>query len=211
MQLTKLELFASKPSPTGSKSGSTGADCHYRPERKRQSNNAERFAGFSASSPQKACAARKWRTSSSPAPGAQAYGLCEVQRTLDNSDRLLPVDYSEVQIQEGSTAPAKESISSTRPLPLKGYRVLFRHSIGREGYTTNVRAGRRHPLHRSETAARFSRNPQASQIPRPQRRSGKKAVRHPCQLLRIGDIVDGFIAPRPAFEQRKSAPSSSQE
>ena len=83
----------------------------------------------------KACAAARWKTSSSPAPPAgRRWAGPRSRSTIDNSDGALPIEYAEVSITRGCFATAPASTRSTaRPCRLLDIQELLSDSgIGRE-------------------------------------------------------------------------------
>ena len=77
-----------------------GHHLRRRPERLRQVQRRRRpRLGHGRAGRQDACAAARWRTSSSPAPpAARRWAGPRSSLTIDNTDGALPIDYAEVTI-----------------------------------------------------------------------------------------------------------------
>ena len=123
---------------------------------------------------------------------------CEVQLTLDNSDHLLPVAYSEVQITRRVYRSGEgEYFINRAPCRLKDIVDIFRDTgIGREGYST-IGQGRIDDILSNRSEDRRAVFEEAAGISKYRARkeeAERKLVSTRANLLRIGDIVDGLYS-----------------
>ncbi|MGI6193072.1 MAG: chromosome segregation protein SMC, partial [Christensenellales bacterium] len=135
---------------------------------------------------------------------------CEVQLTLDNSDRLLPVDYAEVQItRRVYRSGESEYFINRTPCRLRDIVDLFRDTgIGKEGYSI-IGQGRIDDILSSKSEDRRAIFEEAAGISKYRARKDeaeRKLAATRANLVRIGDIVDE-LATRldPLFEQSEVA------
>jgi len=120
--------------------------------------------------------------------------FCEVQLTLDNSDRLLPVDYAEVQITRRVYRSGEgEYFINRTPCRLKDIVDLFRDTgIGKEGYSI-IGQGRIEEILSGRSDDRRAIFEEAAGISKYRARKDeaeRKLAATRANLVRIGDIVD---------------------
>ncbi len=135
---------------------------------------------------------------------------CEVQLTLDNSDRLLPVDYSEVQITRRVYRSGEgEYFINRAPCRLRDIVDLLRDTgIGREGYSI-IGQGRIDDILSTKSEDRRAVFEEAAGISKYRARkeeAERKLASTRANLVRIGDIVDELSGRLdPLFEQSEVA------
>lgn len=135
---------------------------------------------------------------------------CEVQLTLDNSDRLLPVDYSEVQITRRVYRSGEgEYFINRTPCRLRDIVDLLRDTgIGREGYSI-IGQGRIDDILSTKSEDRRAVFEEAAGISKYRARkeeAERKLASTRANLVRIGDIVDELSGRlQPLFEQSEVA------
>lgn len=136
--------------------------------------------------------------------------FCEVQLTLDNSDHLLPVDYTEVQItRRVYRSGESEYFINRTPCRLKDIVDLFRDTgIGKEGYSI-IGQGRIDDILSSKSEDRRAIFEEAAGISKYRARkeeAERKLAATRANLVRIGDIVDELASRLdPLFEQSEVA------
>ena len=113
-----------------------GHHLRRRPQRLRQVQRRRRpRLGDGRAGRQVACAAARWRTSSSPAPsGRPPLGRAEVLLTIDNTDGALPIEYAEVTISRTMfrSGGSEYAINGTPCRLLDVQELLSDSGIGRE-------------------------------------------------------------------------------
>jgi len=138
----------------------------------------------------------------------QAY--CEVELTLDNTDGLLPVDFSEVQItRRVYRSGESEYLINRAPCRLRDIVDLFRDTgIGREGYSI-IGQGRIEEIlsPRSEDRREvFEEAVGISKFRARKEEAERKLSATRDNLVRIGDTVDELYARlAPLYEQSETA------